>query len=382
MTLSHSRIRIYVAMLLATVIFAYGTGATAATIEEESIAHIGQLRTINANKDSATIAAYNKKMDDAWRFFYANRSQVVPILRAQLKEEIALERANDLILLDLGLFVYKNDDAMGKAIAADAFAKLNPLAPIILENHQELFDFTHALAGAHDPRALSMIEKAFLPSDQELFVPQHSFRISGSLACVFLYGVYGDESEDILRAKLVEPSLAKRVLEILAWTGSPASVSDVALTLKASPDYDTFVRVTSYMMHVAGAEGRSFMLSLASNQLDEKSRQYFDSILPAIRSSTFETLKAALEETPENRELSDDEVISRLTAMIRNYGRDDNTNPAAILNSKLPKDLLITKLSSVRSSTFHRISNEALGDVEMTNLLINALRYKTSASGG
>ncbi len=382
MTPPYARARTCLGLLFAATVFSLSPSGKAATLEEETLVHIGELRAIRADQDKATIATYNKQMDNAWTFFNANRSQVLPILRAQLKEEIARKEPSDLVLLDIGLFVYKNDDPAGKSIASEAFAKLNPLAPVVKENHQELFDFTHMLAGAHDPRVLPVIEKAFLSSDRQLFVPQHAFRIDGTLACVFLYGVYGDESEYILRKQLADPAKAKRVLEILAWIGSPASIPDAQLALNASPDHATFTRVTSFMMYVGGAEGRSFMLGLDRTKLNEQSRQYFDGILPAIRGSTFEALKTSFEKEMGSSTLPDDEVSARLATMIRNHGRDDNTNPSAILNSRLPERELIAKLSSVRSSTLHRVSDEALHDVQITNLLINALRYKAGTNGG
>ena len=65
--------------------------------------------------------------------------------------------------------------------------------------------------------------------------------------------------------------------------------------------------------------------------------------------------------------------------MVKNAGRDDQTSPLAILNSSLPAETLINELVKVRSSTLQRLSNEAVGDVEVTNYLINALRYRTDA---
>jgi hypothetical protein len=62
--------------------------------------------------------------------------------------------------------------------------------------------------------------------------------------------------------------------------------------------------------------------------------------------------------------------------MIAHYGRDDRTNPVAILDSGLESDFLITQLLNVRSRTLYRLSDEALDDVAVTNALINGLRYR------
>jgi hypothetical protein len=62
--------------------------------------------------------------------------------------------------------------------------------------------------------------------------------------------------------------------------------------------------------------------------------------------------------------------------MIAHFGRDDRTNPVAILDSNLESGFLITRLLEVRSHTLFRLSDEALDDVLVTNALINALRYR------
>ena len=57
-------------------------------------------------------------------------------------------------------------------------------------------------------------------------------------------------------------------------------------------------------------------------------------------------------------------------------GKDDSTRPTDILDATLPRDALIGELVAIRARTFRRLSDEALSDVEMTNALINTLRYR------
>jgi len=50
--------------------------------------------------------------------------------------------------------------------------------------------------------------------------------------------------------------------------------------------------------------------------------------------------------------------------------------PKAIFASTLPREDLLKLLLSARHAMFERVSDEALGDVKTTNMLLNGLRYR------
>lgn len=349
---------------------------SAATLQEETAARVNQIRAIRAGQSGSTIDTYNKQMDEAWKFFASNRPKVLPLLRGHLKRELAESQPNDMVLLDIGYFVHIHDGAEGKALAFDALFRLNPLAPVVVENIKGLFEFAHAAARLRDPRVVELIDKAFLPFDRRVFIPQHALTLNGTLLCVFLYGAYGPEAELALMEKLKDKGLAKRALEILIWLGSPESLPQVAEALKASPDFETIARVTSYMMEAAGPQGRSFMLELQAGSFDERSRQYLASIQGPVRNMSYEPIRASFARLPGDKALPDVQVKERLAAMIKNFGKDERTSPLAVLDSGLSADFLIAELVKVRSRTLHRLSDEALSEVKVTNALINGLRYR------
>jgi len=352
-------------------------GAAAATLESETIARLNEIRAIRAGATAEAYDTYNKQMDAAWQFFGANKAHVMPILTRELKAEVAKDQPSDLVLLDVGFFVHANGDPAAKSVARDALFRVNPGAPIVLANWKELFEFTHATAEERDPRVLALIDRAFLLSDEEVVIAQHALTLDGTLVCVFLYGAYGADAEPVLREKLRDKAVAKRALELLAWLGSPESVPAVGDALSASPNFDTLARVTSFMMQSAGPAGRDFMLALAPDKLDERSRQYLTKVRPSVQGVSVQTLRRPFEGIPGDKHLSDAEVKARLGAMIANFGKDDRTSPLAILDSGLSADFLIAELQKVRSQTLFRLSDEALSDVEVTNALINALRYRS-----
>jgi hypothetical protein len=98
-------------------------GASAATLEQETLTQLNLIRAIQAGRTEESNAGYNKQMDAAWQFFEANKPQVLPILSSQLKAELAREQPSDLLLLDIGFFLYENEAGEGKSLAQDAPCK-------------------------------------------------------------------------------------------------------------------------------------------------------------------------------------------------------------------------------------------------------------------
>jgi hypothetical protein len=348
------------------------------TLEAKTLARLEQLRAVQAGQSAEVNDAYNEQMNATWELFSTHKEEVLPILRSRLRAEIARQVPSDLILLDVGFFVYLNDGAEGKEVSLDALTRLNLESPLVLANHQELFHFVHKAAQDHAVRVLPVIERAFLRSEEEIVVPEHALILDGSRACVFLYGAYGPESEGLLRTKLADPSLARRVLEILSWLGSPDSLPEVRTALNASPDDETFARVASYMMRSAGPAGRDALLGLAAEGLNPGVRPSLGKIQAEARGTSFESIRASFADFPGDRGLSETEVTARMAAMIENFGVDDRTSPIVYLDSGLSPERLITDLSTVRSRRLFSVSDEVLGDVEITNLLINGLRYKAA----
>jgi hypothetical protein len=352
------------------------TGASDATLEQETTVRIEQIRSIKAGQSTETVATYNQQMNAAWQFYLSHKPQILPVLRGQLKAEIAREQPSDLVLLDVGSFLHENDGAEGKALAREALFRLNTESAVIGENHKELFELVHAAAEDHDLRVLGLTDASFLRSDEKIFIPQHALQLDGTLVCVFLYGAYGPDAEGHLRAKLSDPAVAKRVLEVLGWLGTPDSLHQVGVTLVASPNYETLARVTSFMMQVAGPGGREFMLKVDPQGLEPKAREYLLKVRAAIQGASFEVIRNSFSSFPGDKKLANGEVQSRLEAMIANDGKDDRTSPLAFLDSEVGADTLISSLLKVRSHTLYRLSDEALSDVQVTNTLISGLRYR------
>jgi hypothetical protein len=363
-------------LLILLLVAAAAAPAGAATLEAQTAEKLQQIRAIRPGQGDQADDAYNKELDAAWEFFNANKQQVLPILRRLLKAEIEGHEPNNLVLLDIGWYLHESELPDGKTLGREALFHLDPRAPIVDWNRKEFFELVHAAAEDHDPRVLALIDHEFLRSDKKIVIPEHSLELDGTLVCVFLYGAYGSEAESAVRAKLSDRSTANRAIEILIWLGSPESLPAVGAAQSAAPNYETFSRVASYMMQAAGPAGRDFMLKLDSAVLDAQSREYLSKTRSAIQATTFESIRKSSESLPGDKRLTDDEVKSRLNAMIGNFGKIDRTSPLAILDSGLPGNFLIAQLTEARHRSLYRLSDEALSDLQVTNALINGLRYR------
>ena len=122
---------------------------------------------------------------------------------------------------------------------------------------------------------------------------------------------------------------------------------------------------------MGGKEGKEFLLSCNIENYDEKLKKYFKEARPEISASSFEQHKSIFADSPGKPKASPTELKEILSRMYNNYGV-----ALVVLNSELPADFLIAELIKIRSRMFHRLSDEALHDIKMTNLLINALQYR------
>ncbi|OIO68027.1 MAG: hypothetical protein CO186_10820 [Zetaproteobacteria bacterium CG_4_9_14_3_um_filter_49_83] len=367
--------------LILTVIFTLNTvSAAAATVEQTTMTHLDAIRSILPGQESKVVNGYNKQMDQAWKYFKAHKKAVLPILRQELTEELDKREPSNLFLLDIGYYLRLQDSAEDKALATRALFKLDLTSDIVAENHQLLFMLAHAVAPDRDPGMLQLLDEAFLKKSVTIYIPQHALKLSETMVCVFLYGVYGEEAETHLRSLLTDPALTNKVIEILIWIGSSDSQQDIKSVMLAQRNDETFSRATAYMMTAGGPAGRATMLEINSSDLDAESQHYYQRIRPDIELVSYSSLKAQLSGFPGAKSLSDAILKKRLAAMYEHYGKDSNTNPEAVLNSTIPASELIQTLSRIRARMFYRLSDEALGDVEITNAIINTLHFKQKNS--
>ena len=144
----------------------------------------------------------------------------------------------------------------------------------------------------------------------------------------------------------------------------------------ADRNYETFSRATTFMMKTGGSEGRAAMLRLSPKDFDAQSQEYFERVRPQIEATSYETLRKQFSTGRDFAPLTEDTLKKRLAAMYENYGKDDTTEPSAVLDSTLPRTFLINELLRIRARMFRRLSDEGLSDVVGTNTILNALYYR------
>ena len=348
----------------------------AGSVEDETAKWLAVIRAIKPEGGGAATNRYNEQLDGAWKFFAANKSRALPILRKELSNELRRESPNQLLLLDVGYYIRLQEGQSDKELGRESFFAIDPGAEIVRWNQREFFEFAHSVVADRDPKTLAFLDEAFLRGGVKAFIPQHALSLDETLVCAFLYGEFGDGAEQHLASQLADRTVANRILEILIWIGSPESVPAVKQAMMETRNYDTFVRATAFMMTAGGPKGRDAMLSVPIRTFDAKSRQYYAEVRRDIEATTYVALQKQFEGFPGPGAMSDADIKEALSAMYRNYGKDDKTSPRAILASGLPKSYLTTQLSRIRSRMFFRVSDEALSDVKMTNAILNALYYR------
>lgn len=377
MTLVQSPVSSNVTCIIAVVLFLFvASGSSAQTIEKQTLTHLEKIKAIRADADEKTVAGYNQSMDEAWKFFDANKASVLPILRREVTLELGKARPNDMLLLDAGYYLRLQDQTSDKELGKEALFKLDPTARIVYLNQQQLFKFAYAVATDPDQRVLSFLDRAFLRQKMIAYVPQHALTLSETLVCVFLYGVHGQTSEAHLRNLLKDKAITRKVMEILIWIGTPESVSAVGDAMLADRNYETFSRGTTFMMKAGGRQGRAFMLGLTPGDFDAQSQGYFQRVRPQIEATSYETLRKQFSRGGDFAPLSEEVIKKRLADMYINNGKDEITDPRAILDSTLPRTFLVNELLRIRARMFRRLSDEGLSDVLVTNSLLNALYYR------
>ena len=210
-------------------------------VEKQVLEHIARLRAIKPAADKKLAAQYNKELEEAWSYFIAKPESLV-VLRRTLTQELALKKGrSDFLLLDLGYFLHERGTPADKPLARNALYALNLTAPIVRFNHQELFEFSHAVARDRDPRILAFLDRAFLRPKIAVRLPEADLTLDPATTCAMLYGAYGDGAEAhlaaLLKAKGTDKALAATVRMVLEWISSPpgtARATEAALVAERS----------------------------------------------------------------------------------------------------------------------------------------------------
>jgi len=350
--------------------------AAAQDAEREVSRHVEALRAMQP--DPARSDEYNREMDEAWKAFDAHPARSLPLLRSTLIAETRRAEPSPMVLLDVGYYLYTHGAALDKDAALAALLAVDPRAPVVRHNQQQLFYFTLSVANDRVPRVLDFIDRAFLENDVQVVVPPNGLTLDAVLSSVFLYGVYGEGAEAHLWPILKDPKWERRALEVLVWIGTPASNDAVRDAIYRHRDYETFARATAFLMQDGGPGGREIMLSIDAQKLEPQAAQFYGVSRPRVEASNYAWYKGLFERSPGPDRIADAELRKQLAAMPSHSRSAEPLAPKAIFASALPREDLVKLLLAARHAMFERVSDEALGDVKTTNMLLNGLRYRPS----
>lgn len=327
-------------------------------------ARIAQIRAMPAAANAAAAGAQRRELDAAWRFFGDYRDDAIPLLRRELAAELRSQRPSQQLLLDAACFLAAYGAESDKQLVVQAALSINPDAVL---DAPQLFRLMHAAAASQDARLLPLIDRTFLRKSVSIPLPQQGSSIDETGVRALLYGRFAAAGERHLAGLLRDPSLSKPVLDVLQVVGSPSSVPAVEPLLQ-SPDMEVFTRAVNFLLRAGGPQGRQALLALKAQGLSKEANEFFAPMRQNL----------AQQPTPQAGKgtLADADVRHLLDALEANGGRYESIDPSAIVQSRLPKQELLERLTRIRERSFARATNEALADIDTTSALLNALSYR------
>jgi hypothetical protein len=327
-------------------------------------ARIAQIRAMPAAANAAVAGAQRRELDAAWRFFGDYRDDALPLLRRELAAELRSARPSQQLLLDAACFLIAYGAEADQPLVAQAALAVKPDAEL---DGPQLFRLMHAAAAGRDARLLPLIDRAFLRKPVSIPLPQQGSSIDENGVRALLYGRFGAAGERHLAAQLRDAALAKPVLDVLQLVGSPASVPAVEPLLQ-SPDMEVFTRAVNFLVRAGGPQGRQVLLALKPQGLSKEAVAFFAPMRQQL----------AQQPAPQAGKgaLPDAEVRRQLDALEAANGSYQGIDPSAIVQSRLPKQELLERLTRIRERSFARATNEALADIDTTSALLNAISYR------
>jgi hypothetical protein len=132
-------------------------------------------------------------------------------------------------------------------------------------------------------------------------------------------------------------------------------------------------------MELGGPAGRDAVLAIDTAPLEPAARAYVESIRGDAKKVNYGVLAKSVKKISRGPgRLADAKLQVALDRMEERNGQDDETSPAAILNSGLDGSRLLDQLKRVRARSFRRENNHVFADLPVTNALINALQYRNA----
>ena len=351
--------------------------------EQEIQTAIVNLRKVTPSDKEEELKKFNSIMDENWKIFNKKKDISRPILINILKQEMASPNGNDLVLLDIGWFLALSDKQSElSSFLLNVYQKIDFTKKIISFNDEQFFRYSLFLSARQIPDFLPLIDKRYLRRESSSFVvPQHVIVVNGHSQRTHLYGVYGKPSNEHLLSILKsekDVKIRRSLLSILRRTCTEACAQDIYELLRKETDHESFVNGSYIMLDNAGPKGRELYLQLKPSNLSEKTQDYLKSEQAYVKKVNFEYLVDKIEKkfgnTPNN--FSETEILSLTERMIEDYGKSDRLHPLDFIRVKADKKVLIEKLMESRRKCFLRVNQHGLEDIDITNMVINALQYK------
>lgn len=323
----------------------------------------------------------NKAADIRWKYFNKHKPDALLTIRKFVAEHVTKKNISNFAIIDMGLYLSLNGDESDKELAVNALMLLDVSSREAAINKQQLFQHVISLAQTGDERLLPFMVKQYLEKEDSYWggnAMHPLYNIRGAMLTAYMFGGMGELGEAYL-VKLLSSDHAKsnRIIGALNWMGTPFSVKPVLDYIKKNQSFDIIAPALGFMIRIGGVEGKNAIKTFPDFVKDEKALEYVTKVMPSINKVNSGLLSMQLENiTDFPATLSDKKLENHIQIMLSNMGNDNEINPQALLNSNLSDDYILKQLLEIRKRMFWRLTKEGWDDIQITNVIINALQYR------
>ncbi len=347
------------------------SGATAGTTPSTSAEGLpAELDRIRAVATSPVSESSGAELDEAWRAIEAMGDGAIPGLREALA---GAADEPDFFVVDVAhlLLLRSQTEADMDAIFA-ALATVDYDDPVVHAGWNDLFRMFHTIAVGGDERILAEIDRGFLTANETVAFPVHAmFDVSIEFQLMWLYGAFGTVGETHVASLLRSPpegaDLAT-LIGLLAWIGTERSVPAVERVAASSRDGEVVTTAVGFCLTMGGPPGLAAARRLAGNLPGGEGEElagFADRVETVAR-------RPAEPATP----LSADEARAQLEQIVANRSHADIEDPGPLLASELDDDALIEGLVRGRAAILGRLSDEAIEEVEVMNIVLQRAQFR------
>lgn len=344
--------------------------------------YVTWLKTIKNTEDGTYTDNTVTKMNEQWIIFSQKKQQYNILIINQLKNELLETKPNQVVLLDLALYLTKINSTPSQSLILNSIKVIDINNPVIQKFSFLYYQLLITYSYSSPKDLLPILDNVFLPGKNNGF---HVFEAKNSIGVAMYrlhaFGSYGIGAVDYLLSQLLksENSLRKdNILSILRYICTIKCNKSIYPLIKGGAKHTVLSHVTYALLDTGGPEGKELFLSLPISKYQGKDVDWIKKEIKFANKLKYSYFvkKLEYEHEKDSRTYSKNEFITLMDKMIVKPSLFLRSHPHDFLNSKLDKEFLIKKIIIIRKTLFRYSTVHGRDYVRQANEIMNALLYK------